>query len=83
MCAEAIDEGLVANIVLWFLSLPAALFVCLVRAAQVYDLRHTFASWYMMNRGDLYELAKILGHANIQDDRKIRQAWKGTYREDW
>jgi site-specific recombinase XerD len=25
-----------------------------------------FASWYMMNGGDLYELAKILGHANIK-----------------
>jgi site-specific recombinase XerD len=29
-------------------------------------LRHTFASWYMMNGGDLYELAKILGHSNIK-----------------
>jgi hypothetical protein len=35
-----------------------------------------FASWYMMNGGDLYELAKILGHANIQDDRALRQTWK-------
>ena len=25
---------------------------------QVYNLRHTFASRYMMNGGDLYELAK-------------------------
>ena len=25
-----------------------------------------FASWYMMNGGDLYELAKILGHSNIK-----------------
>ena len=31
-----------------------------------HDLRHTFVSWYMMNSGDLYELAKILGHANIK-----------------
>jgi integrase len=31
-----------------------------------HDLRHTFASWYMMNGGDLYELAKLLGHANIK-----------------
>jgi hypothetical protein len=29
-----------------------------------HDLRHTFASWYMMNRED--EVAKILGHANIK-----------------
>jgi hypothetical protein len=31
-----------------------------------HDLRHTFASWYMMNGGGLYELAKILGHSNIK-----------------
>ena len=31
-----------------------------------HDLRHTFASWYMMNGGDLYELAKILGHSNLK-----------------
>ena len=33
---------------------------------RFHDLRHTFASWYMMNGGDLYELAKLLGHANIK-----------------
>ena len=31
-----------------------------------HDLRHTFASWYMMNGGDLYELAKLMGHASIK-----------------
>jgi len=33
---------------------------------RFHDLRHTFASWYMMNGGDLYDLAKILGHSNIK-----------------
>ena len=33
---------------------------------RFHDLRHTFASWYMMNGGDLYELANILGHSNIK-----------------
>lgn len=33
---------------------------------RFHDLRHTFASWYMMNGGDLYVLAKILGHSNIK-----------------
>ena len=37
-----------------------------VQNFRFHDLRHTFASWYMMNGGDLYELAKILGHANIR-----------------
>jgi site-specific recombinase XerD len=33
---------------------------------RFHDLRHTFASWYMMNGGDLYEMAKILDHSNIK-----------------
>ena len=37
-----------------------------IRKFRFHDLRHTFGSWYMMNGGDLYELAKILGHANIK-----------------
>jgi integrase len=46
-------------------------FADLLERAQIidfrfHDLRHTFASWYMMNGGDLYELAKLLGHANIK-----------------
>lgn len=27
---------------------------------------HTFGSGYMINGGDLYELANILGHSNIE-----------------
>ena len=37
-----------------------------IEGFRFHDLRHTFASWYMMNAGDLYELAKILGHSNIR-----------------
>ncbi len=37
-----------------------------IREFWFHDLRHTFGSWYMMNGGDLYELAKLLGHANIK-----------------
>ncbi len=37
-----------------------------IENCRFHDLRHTFASWYMMNGGDLYELAKILGHSNIR-----------------
>jgi integrase len=57
---------------------------------RFHDLRHTFASWYMMNGGDLYELAKILGHSNIKmTERYAKLAKKriartsGTARELW
>lgn len=31
----------------------------------LHTLRHTFASWYMINGGDLYRLQKYLGHSEI------------------
>jgi integrase len=37
-----------------------------IQGLRFHDLRHTFGSWYMMHGGDLYELAKILGHSNIR-----------------
>jgi len=37
-----------------------------IEGFRFHDLRYTFASWYMMHGGDLYELAKILGHSNIK-----------------
>ncbi len=37
-----------------------------IKDFRFHDLRHTFASWFMMNGGDLYELAKILGHSNLK-----------------
>jgi integrase len=37
-----------------------------IKDFRFHDLRHTFASWYMMNGGDLYALANILGHRNIK-----------------
>jgi integrase len=31
-----------------------------------HGLRHTYASHYMMNGGDLYDLSKLLGHSSIE-----------------
>jgi integrase len=57
---------------------------------RFHDLRHTFASWFMMNGGDLYELAKILGHSNVKmTERYAKLAKKhiartgSTAREMW
>lgn len=57
---------------------------------RFHDLRHTFASWYMMNGGDLYELAKILGHSNIKMTERYAKLGKShiartgtTAREMW
>ena len=61
-----------------------------IREFRFHDLRHTFASWYMMNGGDLYELAKILGHSNIKMTERYAKLAKqhiartsGTAREMW
>ncbi len=37
-------------------------FQCLIR---FHDLRHTFASHFMMNGGNIYDLQKILGHSTV------------------
>ena len=36
------------------------------RKIRFHDLRHTFASHFMMNGGNLYDLQKILGHTQIE-----------------
>lgn len=33
---------------------------------RFHDLRHTFASWFAQDGGDLYRLSRILGHATLQ-----------------
>jgi integrase len=37
---------------------------------RFHDLRHTFASWYMMVSDDVWQLKAILGHADIQTTQK-------------
>ena len=33
---------------------------------RFHDLRHTFASWWVMRGGDLYQLQKLMGHSSVQ-----------------
>jgi site-specific recombinase XerD len=33
---------------------------------QFYDLRSTFASYFMMNEGNILELKEILGHEDLK-----------------
>jgi integrase len=37
-----------------------------IRDFRFHDLRHTYAAWFMMSGGDLYELSKLLGYSNIK-----------------
>ena len=34
---------------------------------RFHDLRHTFASHFVMNGGSLYDLQKLLGHARFEE----------------
>ncbi len=40
--------------------------LCSVRSIRFHDLRHTFASHYMMSGGNIYDLQKILGHSDVK-----------------
>jgi integrase len=37
-----------------------------IKGLRFHDLRHTFASWFIENGGDIVALSKILGHATLQ-----------------
>lgn len=61
-----------------------------IRDVRFHDLRHTFASWYMVNGGDLSELTKVLGHSNIKMTERYAKLGRhhiaktgSTVREIW
>jgi integrase len=64
-------------------SFEAVLQMAGIKEFRFHDLRHTFASWYMMNGGDLYELAKILGHSNIKMTEGYAKLAKNPHCQDW
>lgn len=64
---------------------------CLERAGLVdgekritfHDLRHTFASHWVMRGGDLYRLQRILGHKSVQMTQRYAHLAPEVYSEDW
>ena len=46
-----------------------------------HTLRHTFASWYMMNGGDLYRLQEYMGHSDSKLTRRYAHLSK-EYKRD-
>jgi len=37
----------------------------LTNIIRFHDMRHTFASQFVMNKGDIYTLQKLLGHTSV------------------
>lgn len=60
---------------------------CLKRAGleriRFHDLRHTFASHYMMGRGSLYSLRTILGHSTIKMTEHYAHLSPHLFKEDY
>lgn len=46
-----------------------------------HTLRHTFASWFMINGGDLYRLQKFMGHSTIALTQRYAHLSKDYLRE--
>lgn len=48
-----------------------------------HDLRHTFASHWMMNGGDIFRLQKILGHKSIEMTMRYAHLSPSVFAEDF
>lgn len=56
----------------------------LPEALRFHDLRHTFASHWVLDGGDIFRLSKILGHSNVMITQKVYahlapEAWEQDY----
>jgi integrase len=62
---------------------------CGLPQIRVHDLRHTYAAFYLMSGGSLYDLQKNLGHhsvaftekvyGHLTADHRIREAGRVSY----
>lgn len=48
-----------------------------------HDLRHTFASHWMMNHGNIFKLQKILGHKSLQMTLRYSHLEPAAFAEDY
>lgn len=53
------------------------------RYLRFHDLRHTFASHWMMGGGDLFKLQKILGHKSVQMTMRYAHLAPAAFCEDY
>ncbi|MCX5742764.1 MAG: site-specific integrase, partial [Proteobacteria bacterium] len=54
------------------------------KALRFHDLRHTFASHWVLDGGDIFRLSKLLGHSNVTVTQKVYahlapEAWERDY----
>ena len=49
---------------------PKVVKIADVPKIRFHDLRHTFASWYMIEVGDIWALKGILGHVDVQTTQR-------------
>jgi integrase len=54
-----------------------------VRYIHFHDLRHTFASHWVMKGGDLFKLQKILGHKSVAMTLRYAHLQPAAFREDY
>ena len=50
---------------------------------RFHDLRHTFASQWVLKGGDLFKLQKILGHQSVQMTMRYAHLAPDAFREDY
>jgi len=50
---------------------------------RFHDLRHTFASQWVMKGGDLFKLQKILGHQSVQMTMRYAHLAVDAFRDDY
>ncbi|MFH1811029.1 MAG: site-specific integrase [Pseudomonadota bacterium] len=48
-----------------------------------HSLRHTFASHWMMNGGDLFKLQKVLGHASVEMTQRYAHLAPDAFEDDY